>query len=478
MKNILAENMLRFGVKNLKESDKQNLQNIVITEQSPRSNALGNSQAITQQSNRSENARIAFENGRKLVAAGYCISTKAKGVPKTEKFNYDINAIFYNNMVSEAGLMSKTDAVKSITDMIVGLKEREYTSMDITIKGTATNLAPGGTTETRYKIPNSVKVLTSDHGGSLYGGIDYLNNPVDANLWLAQNRANYLAKLVKEIANANDMKVNVTTAARVVPGKFADDAKRYSKAIVKATKTVQDDTVFGNPYLTYRVIYEEKELESNDSQITAKKAVATDKEKNLANKNNDNTINTSTKLADLAARNGSTSNEKKPVSTPDQQTKTISDKEIVWKCEIEIEFGNDAIPIVGYQQIPAMVGRYTYKNKPGKYRTNEGNWTSKTTDPTKNDNLIGGPDVASASLTGFLLSCGRFDRAQANKIVGDIFKVNGDLLNYARKNIGKELEGDLTSFAKIYGGSEIADKTKKTNAYFLNQQTLTLQKIG
>ncbi len=100
MKNILAENMLRFGVKNLKESDKQKIQNL-----SEQSNAQRNSQLINQQSNIAANLPDLRNRGIAATKGGYCIYTEVPGPLKPVSKEYTIKSIFYNNMVSSKGLM-------------------------------------------------------------------------------------------------------------------------------------------------------------------------------------------------------------------------------------------------------------------------------------------------------------------------------------------------------------------------------------
>ena len=460
MKINLAENMLRFGVKNLKESDKQKLQ--TLTEQS---NALRNSQAINKQATIAANLPELRNRGINATKGGYCIYTEVKLPNQPVNLEFALNAIFYNNMVSSAGLMQRSNAYDSITSMLNRLRDEEFEDINITIKGTATNLPPGGETESRYKPKRDVadkirnvfdkaNELRKDHGGTLYGGIDYQTDPQGANLWLAQQRSEYLAKLVRNIANNLKMKVNVTTDAEVVEGGFKDDKKRYSKAFVAGNKPTYDKERLGNPTLTYSVLYDTKQLESNNSMI--QKAATTASNLDPANKNN-------------------------------QSKQPLSDNETVWRCEVKINFGADAIPIVvngkNVMQIPEMAGRYSYKNKPGKYNTNERLWSSNA-DSLKQSYLIGADDtrdgiaVGSANLFGFLMSCGRFTQQQANKIYNDIKLVNGTLLNYARKSPGKVLTGDLNSFAAIYGGSpEFSDDLTK-GGYKLDQQKLTLEKIS
>lgn len=461
MKINLAENMLRFSVKNLKESDKQKLQQIV----SEQDNALQNSQAINKQATIAANLPELRSRGINATKGGYCIYTEVPLPPKPVKLEFALNTIFYNNMVSGAGLMKRTNAYDSITSMLNKLQNDNFKDINITIKGTATNLPPGGQTEQRYRPKRDVtdkirnvfdpaNELRKDHGGTLYGGIDYQTDPQGANLWLAQQRSEYLAKLVRNIANNLKMKVNVTTDAEVVEGGFKDDTKRYSKALVTGNQLIYDKEPIGNPTLTYSVLYDTKQLESNNSMI--QKAATTATNLDPANKNN-------------------------------QLKQPLSDNETVWRCEVKINFGADAIPIIvngkNVMQIPAMAGRYSYKNKPGKYNTNERLWSSNA-DSLKQPYLIGADDttdgiaVGSANLLGFLMSCGRFTQQQANKIYNDIKLVNGTLLNYAKKSPGKVLTGDLNSFAALYDGSPAFNKDLTKGGYKLDQQKLTLEKIS
>ena len=117
-----------------------------------------------------------------------------------------------------------------------------------------------------------------------------------------------------------------------------DDEKRHANVKVEVIRPTYERTRLGDPYLSFYVDYTTKEFESNASAIT-KKSADTDAPANII--------------------------------APDNQTG--------WKGNIIIDFGTrDNIPVLG-KSIPAMVGRYHWKNMPERISVQQqGEWSPMT----------------------------------------------------------------------------------------------------
>ena len=192
MKNILAENMLRFGTKNLKVIDTQRIG--ILSEQ-------------LDQARKTENANASFSLGIDATKLGQCIYSTIQLPSKPVTYQTKIYSYFYNNMVSSRGIMNdkRAEVDASISKFVKELIDENFTNIKITIEGSATSKPPGDTPDNRFtgNITLSVDHNRGKSGGTIYGGISPKDEPVQANTWLARERAKTLAQAIQTLKKSN-----------------------------------------------------------------------------------------------------------------------------------------------------------------------------------------------------------------------------------------------------------------------------------
>ncbi len=206
LERILAENMLRFGVKNLTDAAKSKL----------------NEQAKPSIRQEAQNAASA---GLPIVWVKNFEETK--NVLNT----IPVSAQFYNNMVTmetgmlPAGKKAFTDGLATAAQNILSANPD---TVRITITGQATNLAPkkqGYNWATKQTMP-------LDHD---YDKIDIEQNPQAGNIVLATKRAETAEKeLVKLLGGkVPDLAKKITLKNKLVDGSLSADEQR--KVIIEVS---------------------------------------------------------------------------------------------------------------------------------------------------------------------------------------------------------------------------------------------------
>ena len=164
LKKILAENMLRFGTKNIKP---EQIQRVLSEQTIDQKISQRNAAAIDKTQGgiaNVENTKSLLDRRRTDSKVTFIKTAKTEKLP-LDPFN--INAVFYNNMVSLSnGLMtpkSEVDAqISEIVDML--LKSPGLEDVNITVTGTATTAAPKMSGYKDKKTP-----IPLDHPGKPYG---------------------------------------------------------------------------------------------------------------------------------------------------------------------------------------------------------------------------------------------------------------------------------------------------------------------
>lgn len=476
MKKInLAENMLRFGVKNLKESDKQKLQQL--TEQNRNQAAIDaalqsvvaadarNAQRAKARSIETQNQINKFSNdvadstaavteGTAIQKRGFNIFSGTTGPGEPVTMEVTIRSQFYNNMVSAGGLMNG-NMDKDIASAIAKINEFGFTEVSVKLIGTATNLTPGTEPDKRYR---GKLTLAQDHGGTLYGG----GQP--DNKWLAQQRVNTLATKFAAACKTKGITANITTESQVVQGNYTDDAKRVSRAIITGSRPTLKNIPIGNPTMTFEVRYGESYRRTNQGDI-------------------DQLYKTNLKSKKGHAQH-------------------------CWQASIYITFSNDKVEVVNTRMvIPGNTFKRNYANKANLgAQDSPGGWTSF--ESVKQPGMTYTADnVASdqAWLYNFLLSCGRFTKQQVDYILKDLaygavnvgrpgpkgpVKVKrskilekawgtnnpGITANDETKGQGGTWQGNFEDFVQLYGGTPKNDP--KLTKYVLDQNSFKIVKVN
>ena len=233
LEKLLAENLLRFGIKNLNESNVENLNKLA--EQSA-SNAL----SISQIKKIVENDTANRNTLDKAQQRGQCVFIKSPKVTIVTD-SIQLNAQFYNNMVSlDRGLMPDTpftEIQSQIQSIVKNINNSGLTNLEIEITGTATSQPASDKPDKRLLAKDSNMQL--DHPGSNYGG----QKP--NNKYLANQRANSIKVVFEKLLPTAKFIVN----SKVIPGGSLDDASRYIQVKIKGDK-VTADTVTINDIFT------------------------------------------------------------------------------------------------------------------------------------------------------------------------------------------------------------------------------------
>jgi hypothetical protein len=392
LEKLLAENMLRFGTKNLIVSDIKPY----LTEQTMM--PLDKIQKLI------ETDKINKGSLQISQKQGQCVFIKSPSYNTVELEINNIQAQFYNNMVSlQRGLMPET-SLQSVTDqinkIIKDIKTNGMENVQIEIIGTATSQPASDNPDTRLLAVNPAAAL--DHpGGQPYGGATPNNN------YLAQQRANSIAAVFKTLLPTAKYTIN----SQVIPGGSRDDASRYIQVKIKGDKLTADAKTFNDIYLTWQVSYISGEATSNEQGLK--------------------------KLAGDAGSAYSVST--KPVPA--------------YQASIKISFGQKSTPqfagefaAKSLEQIPNIdqqLQSYVLQN-PKRMTSNRYKWIQKV--PTRTSET--GP-----FLGAFLQSCGYLSRDLANKLDNYVAGAMLDVTSDVFKKLAEKGTGNLQDFMSIVGGS-------------------------
>ena len=245
LEQILAENILRFGAKNLSKSDLHKIK--TLAEQLKPGLSVVKSDPI------------ATTLTKEALNAGQCVFPKVFKETKLDPLSFDISAEFYNNMVSlDKGLMSgDVDAkIQQIVQACLGPKfnTKEF---KVEITGQATSANPGMTA--------GKKGASLDHPGTPYDGLDISDqaNKQLGNMYLAKQRAESIKKrLVTALTAAGvtkripDLDKRITTTGKVVKGGRDAVGARIIKVLVYVPQLEKNPTFKSGVYATISVSYE------------------------------------------------------------------------------------------------------------------------------------------------------------------------------------------------------------------------------
>ena len=241
MKNILAENMLRFGVKNLNESK---FKRRFLKEQAANGLSVQEiEKLVTNDRNNKSTLKTAKNTGQ-------CVFIKS---PKVERKTVDmppIQAQFWNNMVSlKLGLMPETpfSAVNAgVTKIIEYIQQENLTNLQIEIIGTATTAAAGTQPDERL-LAKSPKMQLDHPRGKPYGG-----QPAN-NEYLAKQRAESIKAVFAKLLPT----AKYTTTANVIKGGATADTLRYIQVKVTGDSNTNEITTISNLFMDWTVSYQE-----------------------------------------------------------------------------------------------------------------------------------------------------------------------------------------------------------------------------
>lgn len=193
MKNILAENLLRFGVKNLNESDKEKIAEVLLTEQETKPTLMD----------------FGFRSGVQIgVTSTPVIKFYKKAVlPGSNNISVDVYSITMNTVVLNDIIAGKINASKPIG--------RTYYFVNGAFPSRAGNFKPGSLS--KYKVgevfSSLEQVLNDDDSLRIsFGG----NGAVATAMKAAKVTANNYGSM---LPNSMDWKENFTTMASAAVGK-------------------------------------------------------------------------------------------------------------------------------------------------------------------------------------------------------------------------------------------------------------------
>jgi len=241
MKNILAENMLRFGVKNLNESK---FKRRFLKEQAANGLSV---QEIEKMVTNDRNNKSTLDTAKNT---GQCVFIKSPKVESKTVNMPPLQAQFWNNMVSlKLGLMPETPLATvnaGVTQIIKDIQQQNLTNLQIEIIGTATT-ATAGTQPDGLLLAKSPKMQLDHPGGKPYGG-GQANNE-----YLAKQRAESIKTLFAKLLPT----AKYTTTSNVIEGGATADALRYIQVKVTGDYKTNDKTTISNLFMDWTVSYQE-----------------------------------------------------------------------------------------------------------------------------------------------------------------------------------------------------------------------------
>jgi hypothetical protein len=251
LEQLLAENILRFGAKNLSKSDLYKIKRLA--------EQLKPGQTVFKTLKSDPGGFGSTAETAAAIASGQCIFPRVFKETKLDPLSFDISAEFYNNMVSlDKGLMSGDVDVKidSIVRACLGPKfnTKEF---KLEITGQATSANPGMTA--------GKKGESLDHPGTPYDGLDISDqsNKQLGNMYLAKQRAESIKKrLVTALTNAGitkripDLDKRITTTGKVVKGGRDAVGARIIKVLVYVPQLEKNPTFKSGVFANISVSYE------------------------------------------------------------------------------------------------------------------------------------------------------------------------------------------------------------------------------
>jgi len=239
MKNLLAENLLRFGAKGI---TKDTLQKYLIEQTAAKGLSVSQIKKLIDTDNKN---RASLQ---KAQTTGQCVFIKSPKVVTVVVDDARINAQFYNNMVSlNRGLMPETPLTEiqsQIQDIVNKVKEQGLTNLQIEIIGTATTQPASAKPDTRLldRDPN----MQLDHPGTPYDGQEPNND------YLAKQRATSIKVVFEKLLPTAKFTVN----SQVIPGGSRDDASRYIQVKIKGDQNTTDVVTVSDIWMNWTVSYE------------------------------------------------------------------------------------------------------------------------------------------------------------------------------------------------------------------------------
>jgi hypothetical protein len=458
LQKILAENMLRFGTKNINESTAQNIQRKLLFEDtgSQGQSAASRMQDLQTQIKKAEmdRAQSATNTSMANMSAIDDIQTKIVQKERWDEWRRDaersgvvvfgkqtktidtpletmkVDAKFYNNMVSiDKGLMSpstKGNLEQEVNKIVATIQNSlsDSDSIKIKITGTATSAAPKMSGYYSNYTP-----MPLDHPGTPYDGIDVTKpeNYYAGNEYLAKQRANSIMEFLKtKLEEAGITNVTYQTSSKVLQGGFNSDDLRFINVDITGKQTTKEIVTKADIYLEFKVAYETSE------GMIAPQAIGA-----------------------MNAQLGGSSNTGIGYTSDDTPNKAYS-------CDINITYGQTE-PL-GFE------GTFGAKDEAGTH----GDSTSypganfiydiNGMTPMVGDSPQGLRGFAindyynNPQLDVFLRSCGRYTEEQVKKIMDDIYTANSDLV----QKLAAKGTGTFEDFVTISGGSATIDTTKVT----------------
>lgn len=426
MKNILAENMLRFGTKNI------NVPKLKYLAEQTNQETLDAAKLAVDADTKNKST---LQAAQKL---GQCVLIKTRPSEATTLDLAPIEARFFNNMVSlDRGLMQGNlgiidKQVQQNVAEILKFQPNAQNVVTVTITGQATTAQPypDGYDQNKNKMP-------LDHPGKPYGGIDISqkSNWQSGNRYLAEQRANsvrslYAKYLATQIKNGT---VKLIPAGRIVTGEFSDDALRNIKTSVTGNQQSGDPIVINDVYLNFTCTYTERTDSGNATKIRKQDTTGT-------------------------------------------SAYTTNDTGAGYEATLKITFGQ--------KNTPTFENSYFWKNQTGGDAVFQGTkLTRKGVDELVDmQGSVSGRSTAGPHLNPFLKSCGYFAKQQAISIYGldtntrktSIFNVSSDIF----KKLAAAGQGDIVAFAQAAGASgERSDDAGFRAGGFFYDLTVTPKKV-
>ena len=246
LQKILAENMLRFGTKNLKNSKfRKYLYEALVP----------------------YGVVKTYQDLKKEVGS-YPILILRNHEDKVVNIPIpNISAQFYNNMVTlENGLMSPAtkesiaaEIDKNLIEELQKNPDIDLTKLKLNVTGTASSAKPSMNADTR--MPAGTKLDHPDTAA--YGGIDVTKpeNYLAGNQYLAKKRAEAISALIKERFIAASLTTpTLTTTAKVLEGNA--DALRYLEVTATANSKTDNITEKWNTFLTFNANVQYKDAKT------------------------------------------------------------------------------------------------------------------------------------------------------------------------------------------------------------------------
>ena len=453
LQQILAENMLRFGTKNINESTVNNIQRKLLFEDtgSQGQSAAGQMQDLQTQIKKAQMARDQSATNRSMANAAAIDDIQTKIVQKerwdewrreaersgvvvfgkqtktidTPLETMKLDAKFYNNMVSlDKGLMSpstKGNLDQEVNKIVATIQNSlsDSDSIKIKITGTATTAAPKMSGYYSNGTP-----MALDHPGTPYDGLDVTKpeNSYAGNEWLAKQRANSIMEFLKtKLEEAGITNVTYQTSSKVLQGGFKSDDLRFINVDVTGKQTTKEIVTKADIYLEFKVEYETSE------GMIAPQAIGA-----------------------MNAELGGSSKTGIGYSSDDTPNKAYS-------CDINITYGQtDPLGFEGTFGAKDEAGTHGDRTSyPGANFIYDINGMT----PMNFQGLRGfaiNDYYNNPQLDVFLRSCGRYTEEQVTKIMNDIYTANSDLV----QKLAAKGTGTFEDFVTISGGSATIDTTK------------------